>query len=151
MDDNLKIKIEHEISRIDKLLNDAKPLLDLCKLREPDFIEITASSQILHSFYNGIESVVILIFKNIGEKLPNDSKWHKTLFEMMFGQNENGLKIFSNDIKERLNEYLLYRHYIRHSYSSEFKWSEMKPSVNGLNEIWNIMKTNIEKILNENI
>ena len=151
MDDNVKIKIEHEISRIDKLLNDAKPLLDLCNLREPDFIEITASSQILHSFYNGIESVVILIFKNIGEKLPNDSKWHKTLFEMMFGQNENGLNIFSNDIKERLNEYLLYRHYIRHSYSSEFKWSEMKPSVNGLNEIWNIMKTNLEKIINENM
>ena len=151
MDDNVKIKIEHEISRIDKLLNDAKPLLDLCKLREPDFIEITASSQILHSFYNGIESVAIIIFKNIGEKLPNDSKWHKTLFEMMFGQNENGLKIFSNDIKERLNEYLLYRHYIRHSYSSEFKWSEMKPSVNGLNEIWNIMKTNLEKIINENM
>ena len=151
MDDNVKIKIEHEISRIDKLLNDAKPLLDLCKLKEPDFIEITASSQILHSFYNGIESVVILIFKNIGIKLPNDSKWHKILFEMMFGQNEKGLKIFSNDIKEKLNEYLLFRHYIRHSYSSEFKWSEMKPSVNGLNEIWNILRTNLKKLLNENM
>ncbi|GHV75920.1 hypothetical protein AGMMS49942_07410 [Spirochaetia bacterium] len=48
MDNNAKEKIEHEISRIEKLLNDAQPLLDLCKIREPDFIEITAAAQILH-------------------------------------------------------------------------------------------------------
>jgi len=51
LDENAKIKIQHEISRIDKLINDAKPLLDLCKLKIPDFIEITATAQILHSFY----------------------------------------------------------------------------------------------------
>jgi len=37
LDNNIKEKIKHEISRIDKLLNDAKPLLDLCKIKEPDF------------------------------------------------------------------------------------------------------------------
>lgn len=79
MDDSVKVKIEHEISRIDRLLNDAKPLLDLCKLKEPDFIEITATAQILHSFYNGVESVVMLILKDANEKLPNDGRWHKTL------------------------------------------------------------------------
>jgi hypothetical protein len=68
LDNNAREKIEHEISRIDKLLNDAKPLLDLCKLREPDFVEITATAQILHSFYNGIESVVILFLKSVHEK-----------------------------------------------------------------------------------
>jgi hypothetical protein len=31
LDKNSSEKIEHEISRIDKLLTDAKPLLDLCK------------------------------------------------------------------------------------------------------------------------
>ena len=150
LDENVRIKIEHEMSRIDKLLNDAKPLFDLCKIKEPDFIEITASAQILHSFYNGVESIVILMFKDFGEKLPNDSKWHRTLFEMMFRQNENGLKIFSDDIKDDLNEYLLFRHFIRHSYSSEFKWSEMKSSVNGLKEIWNKIKLSFENIINEN-
>jgi hypothetical protein len=45
LDNSTKEKIEHEISRIEKLLADAKPLLDLCKLREPDFIEITAAAQ----------------------------------------------------------------------------------------------------------
>jgi len=52
LDNKLKEKIEYEISRIEKLINDAKPLLDLCKLKEPDFVEITATAQILHSLLN---------------------------------------------------------------------------------------------------
>ena len=43
MDEKLKIKILFEISQIDKLLNDGKPLLDLCKLKTPDFIEVSAA------------------------------------------------------------------------------------------------------------
>ena len=146
MDNNLKIKIEHEISRIDRLLSDAKPLLDLCKLKEPDFIEITAAAQILHSFYNGVESIAILYFKNIGEKLPNDIKWHKTLFEMMFGKNMKSINLFRDEIKENLNEYLLFRHFIRHSYSSEFNWSEMKSNIIGIEEIWSTIKLDFEKL-----
>ena len=87
MDNNLKIKIKHEISRIEKQITDAKPLLDLCKIKEPDFVEITATAQILHSFYNGVESVIILFFKNSGEKTPNDIHWHKIVLEMAFGNN----------------------------------------------------------------
>jgi hypothetical protein len=75
LDNSAKVKIEHEIARIDKLLNEAKPLLDLCKLKEPDFVEKTATAQILHSFYNGVESVMVLIVKSINEKVPNDSRW----------------------------------------------------------------------------
>jgi hypothetical protein len=38
------MKIEHEISSIEKQITDAKPLLDLCKIREPDFVEISATA-----------------------------------------------------------------------------------------------------------
>jgi hypothetical protein len=47
LDDNTKIKIEHEILRIEKSLTDVKPLLDLCKMRDPDIIEMTAAAQVL--------------------------------------------------------------------------------------------------------
>jgi hypothetical protein len=70
LDNNLKEKIKHEISRIEKLLYDAKLLLDLCKIRESDFVEITATAQILHSFYNGVESVIILFLKVLMKKYP---------------------------------------------------------------------------------
>ena len=150
LDETVKIKIEHEISRIDKLITTAKPLLDLCKIREPDFIEITATAQILHSFYNGVESIIIMFFKNFREKLPNDTHWHKALLEMAFGSNSKNVKIFSDDKKDKLEDYLSYRHFIRHSYSSELKWSEMVPLVKKLDEIWKEVKTDLKNFINSN-
>jgi hypothetical protein len=70
LNNGLKAKIAFEISQIDKLLNDSKPLLDLCKLKVPDFIEISAAALVLHSFYNGIENILVLIFKYYDEQLP---------------------------------------------------------------------------------
>jgi uncharacterized protein (UPF0332 family) len=150
LDNNVKEKIEHEISRIEKLLNDAKPLLDLCKLKEPDFVEITATAQILHSFYNGVESVVILFLKSIHEKIPNDSRWHKTLFENMFGQNSKNVIVLRNDIKEQMEKYMYFRHFIRHSYSSELRWNEMETLVKNLDEMWKIIKTDFELFIKNN-
>ena len=147
MDNNLKEKIEYEIARIEKLLNDAKPLMDLCKISEPDFTEITALAQILHSFYNGIESVVIFILKGINEKVLNDNKWHKTLFEITFGQNSQNIVILRPDIKGQMEKYMYFRHFIRHSYSSELKWSEMEILVKNLDELWAVIKTDFESVL----
>jgi len=150
LDRKVKIKIEHEISRIEKQISDAKPLLDLCKIKEPDFIEITAAAQILHSFYNGVESVVVLIFKGSGVSLPNDIRWHKTLFEMTFGNNSKNINILSDDIKSKMQNYLSYRHFIRHSYSSELKWDEMKLLINELEETWSVIKDDFEKFIDGN-
>ena len=144
MDKNVKIKIGHEISRIEQLLSDAKPLIDLCNTKEPDFIEITAMAHILHSFYNGVESVIVLILKNIDEKLPNDYKWHKTLFNIAFGQNTRGFRIFQDEIKDLLEDYLSFRHFIRHSYSSELRWNDMKLLVENIEEVWKTIKVDFE-------
>jgi hypothetical protein len=144
LDEVIKIKIDHEISRIDKSLVDVKPLLDLCKIKEPDIIEMTAAAQVLHSFYNGVESIIVLFFKYMNEKLPNDLSWHKTLLEMAFGTNSQNIKIFRNDIKEKLDDYLSFRHFIRHAYSSELDWNVMKPLVNEIDTIWQMVKTDFK-------
>ena len=150
LDDKVKVKIEHEISRIDKQIAEAKPLLNLCAVREPDFVEITATAQILHSFYNGIESVVLLFLKNFDEKIPNDNKWHKTVLEMAFGKNIKKVNIINDDIKDKMEDYLSYRHFIRHSYSSELEWNDMEQLVNELEEIWKMLKANFEKVIKNN-
>jgi hypothetical protein len=150
LDDNLKEKINHEIARIEKLLSDAKPLLDLCKIKTPDFIEITAASQILHSFYNGIESVIILFLKSINEKIPNDSRWHKTLLEITFGLNSRSVIILREDVKEQVEKYMYFRHFIRHSYSSELNWNEMETLIKDLEEGWKTIKSNFETFVERN-
>jgi len=151
LDEIIKIKIEHEISRIDKQISDLSPLIDLCKQKEqPDIIEMTAAAQVLHSFYNGIESVSVLILKNMDEKLPDDSKWHKTLFEMSFGANSKNIKIFNNGIKEKLEKYLYFRHFIRHSYSSELDWKLMGTLVKEIEDVWKIIKNDFVIFIENN-
>jgi hypothetical protein len=147
LDDNLKEKVEHEIARIGKLINDAKPLLDLCRIRTPDFIEITAAAQILHSFYNGVESVIMLLLKSMDEKTPNDSRWHKTLFEITFGLNSKNMMILREDLKGQLEKYMYFRHFIRHSYSSELEWSEMETLIKNLEGTWEMIKTDLEAFI----
>ena len=150
MDEAAKIKVEHEISRIDKSLGDMRPLLDLCRIKEPDIIEMSAAAQVLHSFYNGVESIIVLLFKHKNEKLPNDMSWHKTLLDMAFGKNSQNIKIFKNDIKEKLDDYLSFRHFIRHAYSSELDWNEMKPLINGIGDIWQILKNDFREFIKNN-
>jgi len=151
LDEITRIKIEHEISRIEKSLIDVKPLLDLCRIKdEPDIIEMTAAAQVLHSFYNGVESIFLLFFKYKNEKLPNDFKWHKTLFEMAFGNNSQNIIIINYNIKNRLEKYMYFRHFIRHSYSSELDWSEMKILILNLEEIWKTIKYDFELFIKNN-
>ena len=150
MDNNLKEKIEHEISRINELFNSGKSLLDLCKLKEPDFTEASAVGSFLQSFYNGIESIISLIFKGMGENIPDDSHSHKKLFEKAFEHTEKRSVIFKDEYKEQLVEYLAFRHFFRHSYGSEFDWKRLKPLIKGVEKLWKKLEKDINKFIKNN-
>jgi len=70
------LKIEFEVSQIDNLLADTKPLLKLVHHKEPDSIESAALGLFLHSFYSGIESIMKFAAKEKHGKLPSGNKWH---------------------------------------------------------------------------
>jgi hypothetical protein len=71
----------------------------------------------------------------------------KTLFEITFGINSKNFPILRDKIRDQLEKYMYFRHFIRHSYSSELQWSEMKVLVNNLEEVWNIIKTDFEAFI----
>ena len=150
MDDKLKEKIEHEIFRMNKLFDSGKPLLDLCKIKEPDFVELSAAGSFLQSFYNGSESIILLIFKSIKENIPNDLHWHKKLFEKTFETNGKRTAIFKNEYKEQFAEYLSFRHYFRHSYGYEIDWGRLKPLINDVEKLWETLEEDINKFVKNN-
>ena len=147
MDDNLKEKIEHEISRINGLFTNGKPLLDLCRIKEPDFIEASAAGSFLQSFYNGLESIILLVFKGIEENIPNDFQWHKKLFEKAFESTEKRPILFKNEYKDQLAGYLSFRHFFRHSYGFEIDWQRLKPLMNGVEKLWKVLEKDINCFL----
>jgi len=150
LDNNLREKIEHEVLRINKLFDSEEPLLDLCKLKEPDFVEASAIGAFLQSFYNGTERIILLIFKTIGESIPTDLHWHKKLFEKAFDTTEKRTAIFRREYQDRLVEYLSFRHFFRHSYGYEVDWERLKPLINGVRELWEALKKDINGFIDNN-
>jgi hypothetical protein len=147
LDEAIRKKILFEIAQIDEAINSAKPLLDLCKLRKPDFIEKSAAALLLHSFYNGIENILLIIFKNIDKELPNGTKWHKRLLDESFEETISRKNIFRREIQETINEYLEFRHFIRHSYGFQIKWEKMEYLFSGLESTWTAMKEDLNTFI----
>jgi len=143
LDEKSRIKTEFEISQIDKLLNESKPLLEFCKLKKPDFIEMSAAALLLHSFYNGIENILKLIIKFYDTEIPNDTKWHTELLERAFVPNENRREIFNIELREKMEEYLKFRHFVRHAYGFQLDWERMEDLVLGIENNWEKVKNNL--------
>jgi hypothetical protein len=148
LDNITKKKIEYEINEINTNLSAGKPLIDLCKLKELDFIEKNAAGSILHSFYNGLENLTIIILKSNEEKLPNDQHWHQTLLDMAFKATKNRPAIFNMEYKEKLEEYKDFRHVFRHTYGFKINNEQLKPLINGVEKLWENIKNDITNFIN---
>ena len=143
MDKRLKDKIESEISRIDRLFENGKPLLESCKVEEPGFTERFAISFFLQSFYTGIESIVELIFKHYGEDVTFEKQWHKRLLAKTFEPTEKRTRLFNDGCREPLEEYLTFRHFSRHSYGIELDWKRLEPLVSAVENAWGLTRQDI--------
>jgi hypothetical protein len=124
--DDTRNKIMFEIGEIESELLSYKTLFDLIKSRDPDLIEMTALSSVLHSFYNGIESIFILIAKHSDKKISSGEKWHNELLRQMASKTDSRTAVIDNEIFETLKEYLQFRHFVRHSYKWKLNWDEFK-------------------------
>lgn len=148
MDEITKEKIYLEISKIDNLVSKSSILLQKCRTKEPDFFDLNAMGSILHSYYNGIESIFKLIYKSSEDKPLTSNIWHSELFQSMFEKSENRETVLSQDLKEPLKEYLGFRHVFRHSYGYELDWERLNPLFCGMSEIWTKVKSCIVSFLN---
>jgi len=150
LDNAIIQKVQFEIGQIDELIDAATPLFDLCKTREPDFVERCGIALILQSFYNGIEKMLLLIIKNKDKKLPNGIKWHKELFDNAFKKTKSRTHIFKEELREQLNDYLQFRHFVRHTYGFRLKWEKMKNILFDMNSLWIKIKEDINIFIENN-
>jgi len=81
--------IEFEIERIENLLTKYSLLLDKIKKEKPNFIELGSVAMLLHSYYNGIETIFRQIAKKVDRSLPRNEFWHKALLDQMASKTNN--------------------------------------------------------------
>lgn len=149
MDNAVKLKIAFEISQIDELIEKSSVLLQKCILQEPDFIELNAAGAILHSYYNGLESIFLLIRKNIDRIVLSSERWHSELLKSMFAATEMRRPIFEKKLYDQLVDYMGFRHFFRHTYGYRLRWDLIKPLLMNIKENWNAVKSSIETIIIE--
>jgi len=150
LDNAIIQKLQFEIEQIDELVDAANPVLDLCRIKEPDFLEKCGAALILQSFYNGIEKLLLLIIKNKDKKQPSGIKWHKELFDKAFKKTRNRTNIFKEELYEPLYEYLRFRHFVRHAYSYMLKWEKMKNILFEMTALWEKIKEDINIFIKNN-
>lgn len=150
MDNVIKQKIEFEISQIEEHIAHSSVLIQKCRLQAPDYVELCAAGSIIHSYYNGIENILLLIAKNIDDVTPNSGKWHSELLFSMCAENENRTAVFSETLKISLTEYMNFRHFFRHSYGYSMKWEKFSHLFLGLEDNWMKVKTELNGFLSKN-
>jgi hypothetical protein len=136
----IKIKVIFEIQQIDKLIFQAGPLLAVCKLKDPDFIQMSAMSAVLHSFYNGIESIFLIIEKFEKHSVTKSAGWHKELLNNAV----HVMDIISSESRDILVEYMQFRHFFRHAYNFQMSWQKMEHLALGIEDVWKRVKSEVE-------
>jgi hypothetical protein len=124
-----------------------KELFDL--ERTPNIVELTAFASVLHSFYNGIEKILLIIAKNIDESTPSDANWHRSILLQMTKENRSRKPVLSQEMKVELTKYLTFRHFFRHSYSFHLEWEELKKLVKPIHSVWKKFKSEILVFLSQ--
>ncbi len=145
----MREKIKFEISQIDTLLDKAKILEEKSKLKEPDFIELNAVGSTLHSYYNGLENIFVLIAKQIDGASFSSQRWHKEILDSMFVQTAARKAVLKENIHEALLDYLSFRHVFRHSYGYALDWERLSPLFFGVYENWKSTKADLEIFIEE--
>lgn len=145
---NVVSQIKFQIEQIDQLLDSYTELLDRSQKSTPDLVEVTAIASVLHSFYNGVENILLSIAKRIDQGLPTGSQWHRDLLVQMTQQTSKRRQVISVEMAQRLGEYLGFRHFYRHSYSFFLEWSEVDKLVSPLQEIWTQLKKELDLFIN---
>jgi hypothetical protein len=144
---NVKDMINDSILDIDTLFDTYELLFDHVKQKAPDAIELAAIATVIHSFYNGIENVFLLISKNIDKHTPSTDRWHKELLTQMATYTDKRIPVISENSLENLAQYMQFRHFFRHAYSFQLSWDKTSPLVENIQTVWYQTKNELKKFL----
>lgn len=147
MSDKLRKQIAVELQQLHRLLNVHRPLLDKCASEAPNEIEISALAALLHSFYTGIENIFKRIVLESGSALPSGESWHRELLDALSQPSTARAAVISLPLRDRLREYLRFRHVFRQAYSFQLRWDKMSSLVLGCEETLCLLKAELDDLL----
>ena len=140
MSETISERIQRDVLLIDQLLAAYDDLLLQVEQKPPDLVQVTALASVLHSFYNGLESIFVTIAKEVDGTVPTGDRWHRDLLEQMGEANEFRGVVLPSPVLSQIQNYLAFRHYYRHAYSFFLRWEELRELVLPLTAVWSQTK-----------
>jgi hypothetical protein len=69
------------------------------------------------------------------------------LLDKAFVSEKNRKQIFSNESQKKLEEYMRFRHFVRHSYGFRLEWDRMKDLTKGIKIFWETLKKDLNSFI----
>lgn len=142
-------QVEFELSQLDKLFDSYQELFQKALYQPLNNIEIAAMASVIHSFYNGVENIFLLVAKHVDASVPNNGQWHRDLLIQMSKPSEHRQAVISADLLASLSTYLGFKHFFRHSYAFFLDWDKLSPLVVELPIVWQQVKREIQVFIEE--
>ena len=133
---SLQDKINLDIENIDRVFAEL-PHHDV--LSELSMLELAGVATLLHNFYNGVENILKQILYEKGIPVPQGRSWHKEILNLSEKE-----KIISPQIKNRLGEFLAFRHFFSHAYALDLYAEKMQPLVKSASTLYEEFKKEIK-------
>lgn len=143
--DDLRGKWAVERQQLQRLLEHYRPLLQKCALNPPNDHEVSALAAMLHSFYNGVENIFKRIAAECYDRSPQGQAWHRELLDLMAKPGRTRRAAISQSLVERLDAYLDFRHFFRHSYVFHLRWDRMKSLVLECDETLKLLEYELDR------
>jgi len=147
--ERLQEEIKFEIENLDRLNDEMKQLLKRAG-DNPTFVEVRAAGSILHDFYSGMEKILERIALSVDKSLPTGEEWHSELLSQMAKPVEGVREeILTDELLQKLKEYLRFRHLFRHIYGFELKWERFKYLCVTMSDVLEGIKESIRNFFTE--
>jgi len=145
--DKLECEIKFELENLERLVEEAKKLLEEIG-DAPDFIETRAAGSILHDFYCGAEKIFERIAVNVDKNLPSGENWHTDLLTRMAEPwKDKRNEVITPGLMGVLKEYMRFRHLFRHIYGFELRWERFRDIFLRMDYTFKELKSGIEKFM----
>lgn len=132
-----------------RLIDDFRPLIESAAAAEPGRFDLAALATVLHSFYGGVENMMKRIAIEIDGAVPKGEASHADLLSQVANATAARPAFIDAALRDRLGDYLRFRHVFRHAYAFELSWSKMAPLVYGLLATANDVERAMDQFLAE--